>query len=463
MFLSLFSLVHAAPTVCAIPNGCTGTSTAPAYGKLLIGGKNGEYEYVASSTLSAFAPVQSVFGRTGAVTAQSGDYTTSLIPEGPNLYWTQGRFDSALSATTSLPNILTLGSLALPVSQLTGILPVVKGGTASSSAVTNGIYYNNGSWAEADNFLTYDTSNGIRAANASGNSIIQLKPGSSAPTLLISNFASTGIGGITWSSTSNLTWQFGNTRSNAGTSAFVFGGPGIGGSSVAAIGINATSTPGALLSIAGSTGGTTQLVAVSTSTSAGATSTVFAIDLNGTLSTALNGAQAYFNPNAIVNTGVVGINTNAPNAPLTVVASSGQTILRIRANNNSGTAIFGFRNSTSEGSNTADIRSDRTNSPSAGDTALEFFNTKSGVLSESGRFDTAGDFAVGSTTPVANFQVAASSTNATTTAEIGKSGQNKGSCLKLYRTDGSAIYAYVAAGATTFTLTTTACASVSGF
>jgi hypothetical protein len=69
---------------------------------------------------------------------------------------------------------------------------------------------------------------------------------------------------------------------------------------------------------------------------------------------------------------------------------------------------------------------------------------------------------IGTSTPIANFQVANGS-NATTTMEIGSSGQNKGSCLKLYRTDGSAIYAYVAAGATTFTLSTTACASVSNF
>jgi hypothetical protein len=69
---------------------------------------------------------------------------------------------------------------------------------------------------------------------------------------------------------------------------------------------------------------------------------------------------------------------------------------------------------------------------------------------------------ISTTSPVANFQVANGS-NATTTMELGSSGQNKGSCLKLYRTDGSAIYAYVAAGATTFTLTTTACASVSNF
>ena len=77
-------------------------------------------------------------------------------------------------------------------------------------------------------------------------------------------------------------------------------------------------------------------------------------------------------------------------------------------------------------------------------------------------FTATGSLGVGSSTPVANFQVA-NGTNATTTMEVGSSGQNKGSCLKLYRTDGSAIYAYVAAGATTFTLTTTACANVSNF
>src|SRR5580700_8448118 len=38
-------------TVCNIFNGCIGTSTAPAYGQLLVGGKSGEFEYVASSTL----------------------------------------------------------------------------------------------------------------------------------------------------------------------------------------------------------------------------------------------------------------------------------------------------------------------------------------------------------------------------------------------------------------------------
>lgn len=70
---------------------------------------------------------------------------------------------------------------------------------------------------------------------------------------------------------------------------------------------------------------------------------------------------------------------------------------------------------------------------------------------------------IGTTTPIAQFQVATSTANATTSLEFGSAGQNKGTCIKLYRTDGSAIYAFVAAGATSFTLTTTACASIANF
>lgn len=53
--------------------------------------------YIASSG----APVQSVFGRTGAIAAQSGDYFTSQVTELTNLYFTQGRFDSAFSAKST--------------------------------------------------------------------------------------------------------------------------------------------------------------------------------------------------------------------------------------------------------------------------------------------------------------------------------------------------------------------------
>lgn len=52
-------------------------------------------------TGSAASAVDSVFGRTGAVTAQSGDYNTSQVSENTNLYYTQGRFDSAFAAKST--------------------------------------------------------------------------------------------------------------------------------------------------------------------------------------------------------------------------------------------------------------------------------------------------------------------------------------------------------------------------
>ena len=47
------------------------------------------------------APVTSVFGRTGAVVAVNGDYTTSLVTEGTNLYYTQARFNTAFAAKST--------------------------------------------------------------------------------------------------------------------------------------------------------------------------------------------------------------------------------------------------------------------------------------------------------------------------------------------------------------------------
>lgn len=69
--------------------------------------------------------------------------------------------------------------------------------------------------------------------------------------------------------------------------------------------------------------------------------------------------------------------------------------------------------------------------------------------------DTRQVLGIGTTTPLANFQVTTLSANATTSVEFGKSGQNKGDCITHFRTDGSALYEFIAAGATTPTYTTT--------
>ncbi|HVX90324.1 MAG TPA: tail fiber domain-containing protein [Candidatus Paceibacterota bacterium] len=130
----------------AISKGGTGTTTAPSYGQVLVGDASGNYELVATSSLGIQAGVTSVFGRTGAVTAQSGDYTTDLVTEGSNLYFTPTRatanFVSNLAATTSVASIISLPSLSLPLSQTTGTLGVANGGTGSTTLT--GILKGNG-------------------------------------------------------------------------------------------------------------------------------------------------------------------------------------------------------------------------------------------------------------------------------------------------------------------------------
>ncbi|MDO8524580.1 MAG: hypothetical protein Q7R99_03050, partial [bacterium] len=50
---------------------------------------------------AAVAGVSSVFGRTGAVVAVSGDYTTTLVTEGTSLYFTNARAQAAITGGAS--------------------------------------------------------------------------------------------------------------------------------------------------------------------------------------------------------------------------------------------------------------------------------------------------------------------------------------------------------------------------
>lgn len=73
-----------------------------------------------------------------------------------------------------------------------------------------------------------------------------------------------------------------------------------------------------------------------------------------------------------------------------------------------------------------------------------------------------GQVGIGTTSPVADFQAAEGSANSTTTIELGKKFQNKGTCIKVYRYDGTALYiSYNNANAQV--ISTTPCASVTGF
>jgi hypothetical protein len=82
-------------------------------------------------------PVTSVFGRTGAVVATSGDYTTTQVTEGTNLYFTDARSRAAISLTTTGTSGAstynnTTGVLNIP--QYQGVLtnPVTGTGTTNT-------------------------------------------------------------------------------------------------------------------------------------------------------------------------------------------------------------------------------------------------------------------------------------------------------------------------------------------
>jgi predicted heme/steroid binding protein len=100
------------------------------------------------------APVTSVFGRTGAIIAQSGDYTTTLVTEGTNLYFTDARSRAAISLTT-------IGSSGPSTySNLTGVINIPDYGSALIGYVpytgaTGNV--NLGEWGFTTGFVTFDT------------------------------------------------------------------------------------------------------------------------------------------------------------------------------------------------------------------------------------------------------------------------------------------------------------------
>jgi len=78
----------------------TGTSTT-----VLVASLDGQISTATVDQLTASEnAVTSVFGRTGAVTSQTGDYLTSQVTESGNLYFTTSRARAAISITTTGTN-----------------------------------------------------------------------------------------------------------------------------------------------------------------------------------------------------------------------------------------------------------------------------------------------------------------------------------------------------------------------
>ena len=97
-----FANVLAADVV-SLFSGCTGTQ--------YLGADD------ACHTASGSSPVASVFGRTGAVTAANGDYTTTQVTEGTNQYFTAARAQAAMAGLYQTPLSVTATPTANAVPQ----------------------------------------------------------------------------------------------------------------------------------------------------------------------------------------------------------------------------------------------------------------------------------------------------------------------------------------------------------
>ena len=142
--------------------------------------------------------VSSVFGRTGAVLALNGDYNTSLVTEGSNLYFTNARSRSAISLTT------TGTSGAATYNSTTGVfnIPQYQGGVTSFNTRTGAISLLSADVTTALGFTPYNSTNpsgfisGITSANVT--TALGYTPVTNARTLTIN--------GTTYDLTADRSW-----------------------------------------------------------------------------------------------------------------------------------------------------------------------------------------------------------------------------------------------------------------
>ena len=258
---ALVNLATDVTGILGIGNGGTGVSTTPTYGQLLVGNGGGGYALTSTSSLGIAGTWGSITGSLASQTdlrnalsallplASWYATTTSALAEGTNLYWTNSRFDARLAATTSLPNITTLGNLASVGTIASGIW---HGSPISKNYGGTGI----GSYSPGDILYADNSGNLQRLPIGSTGNTLQVQAGLPAWGTAPSGSGG-GAGGVWATTTNNLAIYPANTAyqvivGGSATSTLnsifeVHGGAYVSGN----IGI-ATTSPVTSLSVAGS-------------------------------------------------------------------------------------------------------------------------------------------------------------------------------------------------------------------
>lgn len=117
------------------------------------------------------AGVSSVFTRTGAVTAATGDYTTAQVTEMTNLYFTNARVYASLSATSPITFNSATGVIACPTCGTgAGGVTSVFGRTGAVVAVTGD--YNATQVTNAENIMNKDVNGGYVGRDSTGSATV---------------------------------------------------------------------------------------------------------------------------------------------------------------------------------------------------------------------------------------------------------------------------------------------------
>ena len=154
------------------------------------------YDLSADRSWTIASGVTSFNTRTGAITPASGDYTTALVTEVTNLYYTDARARAAISLTT------TGTSGAATYSSTTGVLniPAYQGGVTSFNTRTGAITLTSGDVTTALTYTPYNATNpaGYISGITSGNvtTALGFTPENAANKGIANGYASLDGGGL---------------------------------------------------------------------------------------------------------------------------------------------------------------------------------------------------------------------------------------------------------------------------
>jgi len=300
--------------------------------------------------------VTSVFGRTGAVVAASGDYTTAQVTESGNLYFTNARaIASTLTGYTSGAGTITSSdSILSAIQKLNGNIGALTTGVSSVNGLTGAVTLTTSNIAEGTNLYyteaRVNANTNVAANTAARHNAVTLGTanGLSLSTQVLSlGLASTSTTGAL----SSTDWNtFNNKTSNTGTVTSV-------GLSSATSGVTIGSTPittsGTItLAIATASGSQQGLLSSTDWTTFNNKQSALTNPVTGTGTTnylpKFTGASTIGNSNFQENSGSLGINgAAAPDSGDTRVQINGSTYSSLSLKSTSVNAIIRAHNPNS--------------------------------------------------------------------------------------------------------------------